>query len=110
MRCFANRLGMVLSFIFFISSMIEAVEIPFDYGGQHYIIESSGKTWLNAKTAVANHAAYMGQMGNLAIINSAGENTAVYNAQQARHQYNCIRRRRRQIRMAPALIAPAGIA
>ncbi len=80
MRCFANRLGMVLSFIFFISSMIEAVEIPFDYGGQHYIIESSGKTWLNAKTAVANHAAYMGQMGNLAIINSAGENTAVYNA------------------------------
>jgi hypothetical protein len=80
MRYFVNRLGMVLSFIFFIPSLIEATEFPFDYGGEHYIIESSGKMWLNAKTAAANHAAYLGQTGYLAIINSAAENTAVYNA------------------------------
>ncbi len=80
MRCFVNRFGMVLSFIFFIPSMIEAVEIPFDYGDEHYIIVSSGNTWLNAKTAAANHAAYLGQTGYLAIINSAAENTAVFNA------------------------------
>jgi hypothetical protein len=57
---------------------LEAAETPFDYGGHHYIINSTGKTWANAQID-AQSRIFAVQFGYLAIINDNAENSAVYN-------------------------------
>jgi hypothetical protein len=70
--------GLSTLFLMVVAVPLSASQTAFDYGGHHYIIESTAHTWANARSS-AESSIYAGLHGYLAIINDDAENTAVYN-------------------------------